>query len=92
MPFGLTNTPASFQAYINRTLQGYINVFCIVYLNDILIFSANEKEYIEHLELVIERLRRAKLYINLKKYEFFKLEIKYLGFLINETNVRMDPT
>ena len=91
MPFGLTNAPTSFQAYINRTLQGYVDVFCIVYLDDILIFSANEKEHMEHLELVIERLRRAELYANPKKCEFFKPEIEYLGFLVNKTGVRMDP-
>ena len=45
----------------------------------------------EHLELVIKRLRRAKLYANPKKYEFFKPEIEYLGFLVNKTGVRMDP-
>ena len=45
----------------------------------------------EHLELVIERLRRAKLYANPKKYEFFKPEVEYLGFLVNKTGVRMDP-
>ena len=46
----------------------------------------------EHLELVIERLRRAKLYANPKKYEFFKPEVEYLGFLVNKTNVCIDPT
>src|SRR5204863_2571141 len=54
MPFGLTNTPATFQAYINRTLRGYVDVFYIVYLDDILIFSRSEKEYQKHLELVIK--------------------------------------
>ena len=57
MPFGLTNAPASFQAYINRTLRGYIDVFCIVYLNDILMFSYSKKEHQKYLELIIERLR-----------------------------------
>jgi len=57
MPFGLTNAPASFQAYINRTLRGYVDVFCIVYLDDILIFSRSEKEHQKHLKLVIKRLR-----------------------------------
>ena len=46
----------------------------------------------EHLELVIERLRRAKLYANPKKYEFFKPEVEYLGFLVNKTGVRINLT
>lgn len=45
IPFGLTNAPATFQAYINRTLRSYVNVFYIVYLDDILIFSRSTKEY-----------------------------------------------
>src|SRR2546430_12523243 len=57
IPFSLTNTPTTFQAYINRTLRSYVNVFCIVYLDDILIFSRSEKKYQKHLELVIKRLR-----------------------------------
>ena len=62
-----------------------------MYLDDILIFSANEKEHMEHLELVIKRLRRAKLYANLNKYKFFKPEVEYLSFLVNKTGVRIDP-
>ena len=46
----------------------------------------------EYLEFVIERLQRAELYTNPKKYEFFKLEVEYLRFLINKTNIRIDPT
>ena len=67
MPFGLTNAPATFQAYISRALRGLVDVFCIVYLDDILIFSKNPEEHQEHLELVIERLRRADLYANPQK-------------------------
>ena len=46
----------------------------------------------EHLELIIKRLRRAKLYANLKKYKFFKLEVEYLSFLVNKTSIYIDPT
>ena len=91
MPFGLTNAPATFQSYINRALRGLVDVFCIVYLDDILIFSRSETEHYEHLEAVIERLRRAELYANPKKCEFFKDEVEYLGFLVNKQGIRMDP-
>jgi len=57
MFFGLTNALAIFQAYINRALRGYVDVFYIVYLDDILVFSRLKEEHQEHLELVIERLR-----------------------------------
>jgi len=67
-------------------------MFYIVYLDGILIFSKNEVEYHKHLDLVIKRLRYAKLYTNPKKYEFLKLEVKYLRFIINKHSVRIDPT
>jgi hypothetical protein len=71
MPMGLTNALATFQSYINNALQGYVNDFCIVYLDDILIYSWSEEEHIQHLEKVMERLRQSKLYANPKKCSFF---------------------
>ena len=91
MPFGLTNAPATFQAYINRALRGYVDDFCVVYLDDILVFSKSKEEHQQHLELIIERLRRAELYANPKKCEFFKPELEYLGFLVNKDGIKMDP-
>jgi hypothetical protein len=91
VPFGLTNAPATFQSYINRALRGLVDDFCIVYLDDILVFSRTEKEHMEHLQLVIERLRRAELYANPKKCEFFRPEVEFLGFLVNKQGIRMDP-
>ena len=91
LPFGLTNAPATFQAYINRALRGLVDDFCVVYLDDILIFSKSEEEHYEHLELVIECLWQAELYANLKKCDFFKPEIDFLGFIVNKDGLRMDP-
>jgi hypothetical protein len=71
IPFGLTNALATFQAYINKALIGYLNEFCVVYLDDILIYSKTTEEYTQHLRLVIERLRKYALYANRKKYKFY---------------------
>jgi hypothetical protein len=71
MPMGLTNAPATFQSYINNALQGYVNDFCIIYLDDILIYSQSEEEYTQHLEKVMERLHQSELYANPKKCSFF---------------------
>ena len=91
VPFGLTNAPATFQAFINQALRGLIDDFCVVYLDDILVFSRTEEEHQAHLELVIERLRQVELYANPKKCEFFKTELEYLGFIIDKDGLRMDP-
>jgi hypothetical protein len=57
MPFGLTNAPASFQNYIHIALSGYLDVFCVAYLDDILIFSSDRESHTKHVRLVLERLR-----------------------------------
>src|SRR5438477_294401 len=88
--FGLTNAPAIFQAYINCVLCGLVDDFCIVYLDNILVFLKSEEEHYQHLQLIIECLQRAELYANLKKCKFFKSEVKYLGFLVNENGLCMN--
>ena len=91
MPFGLTNAPAAFQSYINQALRGLVDDFCIVYLDDILIFSKIEEEHAEHLRLVCDRLRTAELYAKPSKCQFFQKEMEFLGFIVDEQGVRMDP-
>ena len=88
--FDLTNISVIFQIYINCTLCDLVDDFCIVYFDDIFIFSKSEKKHYQHLKLIIKCLQHAELYINLKKYEFFKAEIKYLDFLINKNDLCMN--
>src|SRR5438045_9757805 len=67
LPFGLANALATFQAYINKALSGLLDVFCVVYLDDILIYSQAGESHEDHIRQVLERLRQYKLYANLKK-------------------------
>lgn len=90
MPFGLVNAPATFQAYINRALVGLVDVFCIVYLDDILIYSDNEAEHEQHVRRVLERLRQWKLYINLAKCEFHTQSVTFLGFVVSPEGIHME--
>jgi hypothetical protein len=91
MPFGLTNALATFQAYINRALAGYLDEFCVVYLDDILIYSRTTEEHARHLRLVMERLRKYALYANRKKCKFYTQKVEFLGFVVSNTGVSMDP-
>ncbi|GMF78148.1 unnamed protein product [Aspergillus oryzae] len=59
MPFGLTNAPALFQRFINEALEEILDVFVIAYLDDILIFSHNLKEHVQHVQAVLEKLQKA---------------------------------
>src|SRR5436190_22174154 len=90
MSFNLINTSTIFQIYINHALHDLVDDFCIVYFDDIFIFSKSEKKHYQHLKLIIKCLQHAELYINLKKYEFFKAEIIYLDFLINKNDLCMN--
>jgi hypothetical protein len=91
MPFGLTGAPATFQRFINDTLRDYLDVFCTVYLDDILIYSQNRDEHTQHVRQVLERLNHAGLYANAKKCEFFQSEVKFLGLIVGKDGIRMDP-
>lgn len=91
VPMGLTNAPATFQAYINQALRGLVDDFCIVYLDDILIFSKTKEEHDQHLQQVCERLRGAELYAKPSKCQFYQQEIEFLGFIIGREGIHMDP-
>ncbi|EDN10041.1 hypothetical protein HCAG_05844 [Histoplasma mississippiense (nom. inval.)] len=67
MPFGLANAPATFQAYINNALSDLLDICCVVYLDDILIFSNSKQEHKVHVTKVLERLERANLFAKLSK-------------------------
>lgn len=91
MPFGLTNAPASFQTMINNVLQDYLDVFVIVYLDDILIFSKTIEEHREHVHQVLRKLQEAKLLVEPDKSEFHTQRVKYLGYMIEPGQIQMDP-
>jgi hypothetical protein len=91
MPFGLTNAPTQFQAYINEALAGLVNITCIVYLNDILVFLDNEEQHVEHVKEVLRRLRKVRLFIKLSKYKWYTRRIEYLRYIILPEEVSIDP-
>ena len=58
MPFGLTNTPATFMALMNKVFQLYFDKFMIVFIDDILVYSRSREEYEQHLRIVLQTLRK----------------------------------
>jgi hypothetical protein len=91
MPFGLSNAPAKFQAYINQALIGLVDVTCVIYLDDILIFSEDPADHPEAVRQVLDRLRTHRLYANLRKCSFSADEVEFLGFIVGPKGVAMDP-
>ncbi|CAI7908185.1 unnamed protein product [Closterium sp. NIES-53] len=91
MPFGLTNAPATFQAEMNHILRPLLDECVVVYLDDILIYSRDMKQHIEHLRRVFEILRREKFYVNLSKSEFALKKVQFLGHMVSAQGVHVDP-
>jgi len=91
MPFGLTNAPASMQAYANDCLRDYLDLFCIVYLDDILIYSNTLEEHVVHVRQVLARLHEYGLSCKREKCEFHTSSLSFLGFVISPSGISMDP-
>jgi hypothetical protein len=92
MPFGLYNTPAMFQAYINRALAGLVDICCVVYLDDILIYSDTREQHVRDLRAVLERLRKFALYASFKKCKFFTDTVEFLGYTVSVAGVSIDKS
>eukprot|EP00079_Xenopus_tropicalis_P035201 XP_017948972.1 PREDICTED: RNA-directed DNA polymerase homolog [Xenopus tropicalis] len=91
IPFGLCNAPATFQHFVNNIFRDFLDIFVIVYLDDILFFSNSLDEHCSHMHKVLSRLRIHQLFAKIEKCEFEREEIDFLGFKILNKGILMDP-
>jgi len=82
MPFGLTNAPATFQRALDHILSGFKWQLCLVYLDDVIIFSASAEQHVKDVDVVLTRLREAGVTLNLEKCTWFSDEVEYLGHIV----------
>ncbi|GJU19602.1 reverse transcriptase domain-containing protein [Tanacetum coccineum] len=91
MPFGLTNALAVFMDLMNRVCKPYLDKFVIVFIEDILIYSKNKQEHEEHLKIILELLKKEELYAKFSKCEFWIPKVQFLGHVIDNKGIHVDP-
>ena len=91
MPFGLTNAPATFQRLMESCLSDLHLNWCIIYLDDVIVFSKTPEEHIARLEAVFKKISDAGLKLKPSKCEFFKKRIHYLGHIVSNKGIETDP-
>ena len=91
MPFGLANAPATFQLYINYMLRNSLNVFCIVYLDNILLYSYCKANHVAHVSKVLEAIVQHRLFGRLDKCEFHVKKVGFVKFIVTPEGIAMEP-
>lgn len=91
MPFGLTDAPATFQTLMNEVFHNFLHKYVLVFFDDILVYSENWAQHLEHVEIILKIMERHQLYIKRSKCIFGQQEVKYLGHVITPEGVRVDP-
>jgi hypothetical protein len=92
MSFGLTNAPTYFMYLMNKVFMEYLYKFVVVFIDEILVFSRSEEEHEEHLRLVLQKLREHHMYAKFSKCAFWLKEVSFLGHIITDGGIEVDPS
>jgi hypothetical protein len=92
MSFGLTNALTYFMYLMNKVFMEYLDKFIVVFIDNILVYSKNEEEHIEHLHMILQKLRGHQLYVKLSKCEFWLKQVSFLSHIISGGGISVDPS
>jgi hypothetical protein len=92
MSFGLTNAPAYFMYLMNSVFIPELEKFMVMFIADILVYSENEEDHAEHLRIVLNKLKEHKLYAKFSKCEFWLRKVPFLGHMLSEDGISIDPS
>ncbi|GKE12284.1 putative reverse transcriptase domain-containing protein, partial [Tanacetum coccineum] len=92
MPFGLTNAPVVFIDLKNQVCKPYLDKYGIMFTDDILIYSKSKEDREDHLKLVLELLKKEKLFAKFSKYEIWLQEVHFLRHVVNSSGIHVDPS
>ena len=91
MSVGLKNAPAAFMDLMNYVFRPYVDQFVIVFIDDILVYSKDREDHDTLLRVVLETMRKEMLYAKSSKCEFWLKEVSFLGHIVSEEGIRVDP-
>lgn len=91
MPFGLKNAPGTFQRVMDNVLREFVGKCCLIYMDDIIVFSTSLQEHLENLEKILRALEKVNLKLQLDKCEFLKKEVAFLGHIVTDQGVKPNP-
>ncbi|MBW0556590.1 hypothetical protein O181_096305 [Austropuccinia psidii MF-1] len=92
MPFCLTDSPASFQNLVNDIVADFLDIFVVVYLDDIMVFYGSEEEHVKHVGSVLQRLSDKNLSAKASTCVFPAFSVEYLGYVVSSEGFKMDSS
>ena len=92
MSFGLANAPTHFMYLMNSMFMAELDKFVVVFIDGILVYSENAQEDEKHLRIVLTRLREHQLYAKFSKCEFWLKKVPFLGHILSEDGISVDPS